>query len=211
MPTLSHLVSGKVFDIYGAELASATVTISHSSITPSISVNTDSNGEYIINLAGLSSQWSVGDTLTITASKSEQGTITVTREISSGGGQTENLTLAETSDFTFEVKTSNLDRYPLILNIPLHYDGGKITRERGLPVNVVLERQFTQRMHNLSNGQVQYLGWADPGSSISDAVWRIQKLIYGDGNTKPPTAVIWADGDQNFDNIWDNRTSIEYS
>ena len=53
-----------------------------------------------------------------------------------------------------------------------------------------------------------YLGEADEGSATSGAVWRIKKLTFGPGND---VVTEWADGNSNFDNIWDNRVSLSYS
>ena len=133
MPVLSHLVGGKVYDLNGTLLSGATVTLTHPTITPSISVNSNALGEYVINLSGLSSQWSIGDTFTITASKTAEGTISTTTVISSGGGQVINLTLAETSALTYYAQP--LDRYNLNFVLLTHYDGEKVTRERPLPVS----------------------------------------------------------------------------
>lgn len=53
-----------------------------------------------------------------------------------------------------------------------------------------------------------YFGKAQVGSATSAAVWQIQYLTFGaDGDV----TVTWADGNANFDNIWDNRVSLTYS
>jgi hypothetical protein len=55
---------------------------------------------------------------------------------------------------------------------------------------------------------VAYLGQASPGTATSSALWRIQKLTFSvDGDV----AVTWADGNADFDNVWDNRASLSYS
>lgn len=52
-----------------------------------------------------------------------------------------------------------------------------------------------------------YLGEAVPGSLSSAAVWRVKLLTFaGDDVT-----VTYADGDSDFDNVWDNRASLTYS
>ena len=57
-----------------------------------------------------------------------------------------------------------------------------------------------------SDYSVCYEGWAEPGSSPSAAVWRIRKTVFvGDDSTET-----WADSNDNYDNIWDNRTSLTY-
>lgn len=53
-----------------------------------------------------------------------------------------------------------------------------------------------------------YLGDAQPGVATSAASWRMRKLDFGvDGDV----TVTWADGDANFDNVWDDRASLTYS
>jgi hypothetical protein len=53
-----------------------------------------------------------------------------------------------------------------------------------------------------------YRGEAAVGSLTSAAAWRIRKLVLGiDGDVSET----WADGDANFDNIWDDRISLSYS
>jgi hypothetical protein len=55
---------------------------------------------------------------------------------------------------------------------------------------------------------VSYLGQALPGTLGATAAWRIQKLVFGgDGDV----VVTWADGNSNFDNVWDNRASLTYT
>jgi hypothetical protein len=49
-----------------------------------------------------------------------------------------------------------------------------------------------------------YTGHADPGSSTADPVWRISRYDFSNG-------IMYADGNQNFDNIWDDRESLTYS
>ena len=56
MPVTPHLVSGKVYDLYSVALEGATVTLTHDSITPSLSATTNAAGEYVINLNKLNTQ-----------------------------------------------------------------------------------------------------------------------------------------------------------
>lgn len=54
---------------------------------------------------------------------------------------------------------------------------------------------------------VTYIGDANPGTATSAAEWRIRRLTeVGDDVT-----VEWADGNDTFDNIWDDRASLSYS
>ena len=54
---------------------------------------------------------------------------------------------------------------------------------------------------------VTYVGYADPGTPTSSALWKIKKLT----GTGDDLSVTYADGNSNFDNIWDNRASLSYS
>ena len=56
-----------------------------------------------------------------------------------------------------------------------------------------------------------YIGEAIPGSgATSAAVWRIKRLEFL-SVVEDDIEQLWADGDANFDNIWDDRTSLTYT
>lgn len=93
--------------------------------------------------------------------------------------------------------------------------GGDITGttsgdKYALDVNVVSNAEsncdLVARIDDAS-ATVTYKGWAQPGSSPGDSVWRIARF------TISGTQVIeeLADGNRNFDNEWDNRASLSYS
>ena len=53
-----------------------------------------------------------------------------------------------------------------------------------------------------------YIGEANPGSAFGASVWRIKYIvIMSDGDV----SVTWADGNDSFDNVWNNRVSYNYS
>ena len=62
-----------------------------------------------------------------------------------------------------------------------------------------------------ASSTVTYIGWAIPGSNSTegkaDARWKIKKI----DETTNPTVIGYADGNDNYDNIWDNRASLSYS
>jgi hypothetical protein len=64
---------------------------------------------------------------------------------------------------------------------------------------------FITRVDEASS-TITYVGEANPGTATSGAFWRIFKMDTSSGLTK-----LYADGDLNFDNIWDNRASLSYS
>jgi len=58
-----------------------------------------------------------------------------------------------------------------------------------------------------SVGSTTYLGYADAGSLTSASVWAIKKII----EISNDVSITWADGNTNFDNIWDNRLTLTYA
>lgn len=58
------------------------------------------------------------------------------------------------------------------------------------------------------DGDFTYVGKAEPGEATSASTWRISRI---DESASPDMIILWADGDVNFDNVWDARASIDYS
>lgn len=57
-------------------------------------------------------------------------------------------------------------------------------------------------------GSYQYIGIAPSGSLESSPVWKITRITTSGNDI---TAVEWADGNRNSDNVWDDRQLIEFS
>lgn len=53
---------------------------------------------------------------------------------------------------------------------------------------------------------ITYVGKAVPGTATSSATWQIQKIDESSG-----VITTWADGNSNYDNVWDLRSSLVYS
>lgn len=58
-----------------------------------------------------------------------------------------------------------------------------------------------------ASATVTYVGQAQDGSSIGDPVWQIQRITSSGGATE----IEWADGNNDFDNVWDDRAALTYS
>ena len=56
------------------------------------------------------------------------------------------------------------------------------------------------------SGTVIYIGLALPGTAKSAALWQIKKL-----NPTGGLDTQYADGDAEFDNVWDDRAALSYS
>ena len=68
------------------------------------------------------------------------------------------------------------------------------------------DRQLIIRVDTVSD-VLLYVGKAIPGTATSAALWRIQEItVVGD-----ETIILWADGNTDFDNIWNNRAALSYS
>jgi len=65
--------------------------------------------------------------------------------------------------------------------------------------------QYSLRLETV--GDFDYVGEASVGATTSSSVWRIKRV----DNTSGDIAILWADGDETFDNVWDNRASLSYS
>lgn len=54
---------------------------------------------------------------------------------------------------------------------------------------------------------IMYVGTAQTGSSLSAPVWKIKQIL----TSGLVLRILWADGDSQYDNIWDNRASLPYA
>ena len=70
------------------------------------------------------------------------------------------------------------------------------------------EEMYTEEIDFVGESLV-YRGWAVPGGTSNLPIWRIRRTRF----VGPDDDVIhdWADGNGNFDNIWDDRAGKPYS
>lgn len=60
-----------------------------------------------------------------------------------------------------------------------------------------------------SGGNPVYIGRAAAGTATSAAAWQVQKLTYDvDGNV---TAIQFAGGTNDYNQVWDDRATLTYS
>lgn len=68
---------------------------------------------------------------------------------------------------------------------------------------------LTQALDYNGDDNLIYQGAASSGSLKSAAAWQIKKFTYNEkGNL---IDVQWADGNFEFDNVWDDRKELNYS
>lgn len=58
-------------------------------------------------------------------------------------------------------------------------------------------------------GDVEYIGLARPGALTTAAEWQIKKIIYD--ATPQSTAVLFADGVNDYVKVWDDRDHYAYT
>lgn len=196
MPTTPYIVSGTVYTSRG-KVPNSTVIINSD-----IKIQTDSQGKYILDLANLTAGYNSGDNFDIESydefnNEYIKSTITV-----SGVGQTKNLFLDPR--LIGQGKATGYSMPTELRNV-----GNKvITCDNPLDVQNVM-RTFTKKLTKLpGTNRVEYIGEASPGTPTSEPRWRIQKLIYDGMFT---SEIIWAGGNSEFNKIWNNRTTYNYS
>jgi hypothetical protein len=77
-----------------------------------------------------------------------------------------------------------------------------VTTSPGLPYSYIAVIAYN------GASQPEYQGWAAPGSATSAAAWAIVRHTYTGALL---TATEFADGNLNFDNVWDDRATLTYS
>ena len=139
------------------------------------------NGEYLVDLAEIGV--SVGDTVTYEA-KDFYLNKTASGSFVAADTQTIDIPLSERSSVSDADKTGY--KTTAFINT---VGGSVVSEDNPLPIVDTAKSEIltTKKMENTAIGQPLYVGEAMPGSSVDDAVWRIKKLEYDNGNTKPPT------------------------
>ena len=66
--------------------------------------------------------------------------------------------------------------------------------------------ELTLRLDDVGSGTT-YIGDALPNTATSASTWRIKKMV----ETGADLEILWADGDANFDNVWDDRAGLSYT
>ncbi len=59
-----------------------------------------------------------------------------------------------------------------------------------------------------TDATIVYVGEAFPGSATSAAVWKMKRITSASTDN---AVVVFADGNQAYDNIWDDRETLTYS
>ena len=68
------------------------------------------------------------------------------------------------------------------------------------------QENYAIQVDEVSTADTMYVGLASIGAATNEDSWQICKIYSVSG-----AVVTWADGNDDFDNIWENRTSLTYS
>lgn len=93
-------------------------------------------------------------------------------------------------------------------NLMVNLAAGEEINIGTLVVGTVSQMPYAILVDGTTTTNVTYLGLGTPGSNASSAVWQIKKI---DETTANVAIINFADGDSNFDNVWDDRGTATYS
>lgn len=68
------------------------------------------------------------------------------------------------------------------------------------------EADTTLRLDDTTTTNVTYIGKATVGTAASASSWQIKKLDETSG-----LIITWAEGNENYNKVWDDRASLTYS
>ena len=84
-------------------------------------------------------------------------------------------------------------------------------QRRNEECSMIRSEPFAYRAAYTSENNVEYEGWAAPGTATSAAFWIVCKHTYSSGNL---TATEWAQttpvAPATFNQVWDDRASLTY-
>lgn len=75
-----------------------------------------------------------------------------------------------------------------------------------VPTTAVVVEGRTEKVEYDVDGATEYFGFAMPGTATSAAKWKIFRIV----TTNNDWELTYADGNSNYDNVFDNRASLTY-
>ena len=164
---------------------------------------TDSNGLYATDALNFNTGYDFNDSVSVEAYNSfrdeyKKETFTIT-----GTQKTQNIQTEVISSLQ-----KGTTGYP-IQNILVNVNSNPFTSDNRFPVETKTDRRYKTKTTYTANGFEEYHGEASPGSLTSSSRWRISKRVYDSDDRE--TDLVWANGDAEFNKIWDNRASYNYS
>ena len=92
-----------------------------------------------------------------------------------------------------------------VIGMSEHGRAGGVSTGQGFKL-ISIVGEAVQVAVNSGDSNVTYVGKAAIGAATSGAVWQVKKIDATSG-----TVITWADTNDDYDNIWDNRESLSYA
>ncbi len=86
--------------------------------------------------------------------------------------------------------------------------GGQALQDNFTYIGDELQRAAPKQVRIDKEGDLTYIGKAEPGTLTSDPLWQISRI---DESALPDVTILWADGNSNYDNVWTGRLGLSYS
>ena len=87
----------------------------------------------------------------------------------------------------------------------LNVDGYSSTVRKEVDILTTL----TQKIEVDGSGKPIYIGYAEPGTAVTTALWQIKKISYNASGVA--TDIQFASGTSEFDKVWNDRAGYSYS
>jgi hypothetical protein len=85
-------------------------------------------------------------------------------------------------------------------------EGTALVRQKAIATEAKQDELIGNKALRLAeSGNYTYIGKAEIGASPSSAVWQIKRIDETSG-----LVISWADGDDIYDNVWDNYLTLSY-
>ena len=202
-PSFPYIISGTVKDSRNTILISIEILFTNTdkSSNPLV-ITTDSNGKYFADAANFNTGYDSGDSISYEVFNSFKD------EKASGSfiisGTKKSLDIQTEVIASLQKGTTGYPQQSILVNV----NSKPYTQDNAFFVENIHDRNYTKVYDLDANSLPVYEGRAKMGSSKADAVWRIRKYVR-DANGIV-TDELWADSNDYFDNIWNNRTSLGY-
>jgi len=198
---ITRAIDSTGFDI-GAGAFSSTTNISEDYFLDSLRLNFTTTESRTITVTGPDGTIIVGGSDDITEQnvlyQNTDLSIVIPFELGFDGGQNVTVDITQTTGACLADVILNISQGQTVLG----GSGTTVTND----VSVV-DKQYAKRIAKDSgDSNLEYIGNAEPGTSDSSASWQIKRV-----DTTSGTIILFADGDADFDNVWDDREGLSYS
>ncbi len=195
-PYPAYLVFGFVYDSNGVAVPSAQLIVK-TSVGRKVYI-TNSDGIFMYDLAEIG--YVSGEAVQVIVTEPLNNELKDFNFIVTGMFLNEDINLA------LRTRVENRVDYPT-MSI-LHSIGkSPITSDNPLSVTQDSSQIFEERRAYNSDGQVEYIGEAQPGTQTSVKGWRIHKRTYVSNRL---TNIAWANFDAKFNKIWNSRATYNF-